>query len=247
MASDAKELQRVINDVLKSKEAEILGVLINGRSRALRFQHPRGDRLEAWSWHIFVTAFSLSPIAVCLAAFGGRLFPVVLLLCVQLLGIVGLVLNLGADFLRLFAWRRAEVHWILAGRAMVVGRARDLQRRFPGFQDWRPLCQALRSWRDSRGYRLGYILALVGVLLSLYLAQAAVPTLGCPASGPMQALSNFFGSGEACAWQGFGLAFMLSGLLGSLVAYAQWRRASTMVDVLEWLQAEPAEEEVLRV
>lgn len=217
-----------------SRKNEILSVLQReaGRLGVKSFDEPWADRAERLAWRLYLAGLSLLPVGVWMYGFGGRFLPLLLAVTVQILGLAGLLAGLVADVLRMATLSRAEVHSILARHDAMARKARALAARFPGFDDWDVLHAAVLSWKDHQVHRLGFVLAVLGIVLSFCLSMAS-QVRGCDATGPFDAMRIWvMQQGAACSWHGAGALLFCSGLAGALLAYRRWRRAATMAEIL---------------
>lgn len=192
-------------------------------------------KITGWAWNLYVWAFSLIPIAIFMAVWGGKLLPVVILTFIQLLAVLAMAVSLLEVIPIVLVWRSKERHGILARGEAVRKLADDLKRQFPEFREWASFLEDVSIWREDRSYRLGFFIAMAGLGFSVYAAELSSSSFSCSPESPFNALIGAFIHGEmtVCWWKRVGMTFFVGSMAGAFGAYLQVRRAGLMVEVLK--------------
>lgn len=217
----------------------ILDILLRrvGSVRLPVHRSPWESKITEWVWNLYMLAFSLFPIAIFMAVWGGKSLPFAILAFVQLLAVLAMTMSLLEVIPIILAWRRKELHGILARGEAVRKLADELNRLFPEFRGWGDLLEYVSIWREDRSYRLGFFIAMAGLGFSVYAAEISSSSLGCSPESPLNALIGAFTHGEmtVCWWKRVGMAFFAGSMAGAFGAYLQVKRASMMMEVLKWI------------
>ncbi len=202
------------------------------------YKSPMMVVLEHHMERLYAMALSLFPVALILGMLGSRILPAFVLVVAQILVLAGLAVIIVVAGLSLYHVRRAEVHSLVRHADALGGVALELHRCFSSKSIWDDIALSLEQWRDRNLTRASFMLAMLGLILALYLAEISNTGGACIPGSPSYLLGELIevGTLDACSWRRYALVFFVGNLVGGLGFYWRFRENNGMLHIVQYVR-----------